>query len=498
MQYSKNENFKYLVIEASHGDYYGFNTKVKKEREIATKIVTEYDDFMVKGWKVAKKLPVWVLSADSWTSFNNGKDVDDMEAIEAKDAYKGVKGGHLKEGHDDKECNQGTNEAIDDEEDDDEEEEEEDDEEEDEVDDDEEVEEADEEEVAEGDANEDHEEGGEEEEEEEEEEESGEKDDDEEEDFDNALRETADPLPYRGGEWQGDPVDKNQKKKTDKKGNDKTENKTPSCDVFDNRDEDDSIFASINGDDLKKEVAKNVKSSMKTNTVDIYITGPFRNAKTGKSIWIAVFGDYGSAWTLKSQFLKGYIGALLKRIKLPNIDIGHTDSFYDINIRKYEYGKESLWRRKDQSKTTKRLSFVYTCETTDEKNGKQSLIGALQFFFKTMKKREINPIGPLVVEFLKEHASSLYDYLLRKKPNEEMIAEDITDEIDKHFRAGFVPHWDDHLNHWMVDYDIIRILKDYVGYSSWTDVPAKQRGLCYKNYIQNATLPEWDIDQERY
>jgi hypothetical protein len=211
-----------------------------------------------------------------------------------------------------------------------------------------------------------------------------------------------------------------------------------------------------------------------------------------------VFGDYGSAWTLKSQFLKGYIGALLKRIKIPNIDIGHSDSFYDINIRKYEYGKESLWRRKDQSKTTKRLSFVYTCETTNERNGKQGLIEAVQFFFKTMKKREINPIGPLVVEFLKEHASSLYDYLLRKKPNEELIAEDITDDIDKHFRAGFVTHWDDYLNHWMVDYDIIRILKNYVGYSSWTDVPAKQRGLCYKNYNQNATLPEWDIEQERY
>ena len=48
-QYSRSENFKYLVIEASHGDYYGFNTKVKKEREIATKIVSEFDDFMVKG-----------------------------------------------------------------------------------------------------------------------------------------------------------------------------------------------------------------------------------------------------------------------------------------------------------------------------------------------------------------------------------------------------------------------------------------------------------------
>ena len=52
MQYSKSENFKYLVIEASHGDYYRFNTKVKKEQEIATKIVSEYDDFiaMVSQW----------------------------------------------------------------------------------------------------------------------------------------------------------------------------------------------------------------------------------------------------------------------------------------------------------------------------------------------------------------------------------------------------------------------------------------------------------------
>jgi hypothetical protein len=35
MEYTKNENFKYLVIEASHGNYYGFNLKVKKERTYA-------------------------------------------------------------------------------------------------------------------------------------------------------------------------------------------------------------------------------------------------------------------------------------------------------------------------------------------------------------------------------------------------------------------------------------------------------------------------------
>jgi hypothetical protein len=30
MEYDKSENFKYLAIKASHGDYYGFNIKVKK------------------------------------------------------------------------------------------------------------------------------------------------------------------------------------------------------------------------------------------------------------------------------------------------------------------------------------------------------------------------------------------------------------------------------------------------------------------------------------
>jgi hypothetical protein len=40
MKYAKNENFKYLVIKASHGSYYGFNLKVKMERAYATKIVS--------------------------------------------------------------------------------------------------------------------------------------------------------------------------------------------------------------------------------------------------------------------------------------------------------------------------------------------------------------------------------------------------------------------------------------------------------------------------
>ncbi len=76
MEYKEDENFHYLVIESCLGEYYGFNINIKKERSYATKIVSpdERDDFMVVGWKVAKKRPKWICNADSWIDFISRKD----------------------------------------------------------------------------------------------------------------------------------------------------------------------------------------------------------------------------------------------------------------------------------------------------------------------------------------------------------------------------------------------------------------------------------------
>ncbi len=81
MEYKENKNFNYLVIKSSHGEYYGFNLKVKKERSYATKIVSpdERDDFMVVGWKVAKKLPKWICNANSWIDVISGKEDDEYK-----------------------------------------------------------------------------------------------------------------------------------------------------------------------------------------------------------------------------------------------------------------------------------------------------------------------------------------------------------------------------------------------------------------------------------
>jgi hypothetical protein len=114
-----------------------------------------------------------------------------------------------------------------------------------------------------------------------------------------------------------------------------------------------------------------------------------------------------------------------------------------------------------------------------------------------MKKRQFNPVGHLVLEHLKEHVDGLYTYLMRDNLSKDAIAKKTTDDMDKHFGV-FIVKWNDSLKHWMVDYNIICILKYYVGYSSWADVPTNQKNLCYKNYNANFELPDWNINQETY
>jgi hypothetical protein len=93
---------------------------------------------------------------------------------------------------------------------------------------------------------------------------------------------------------------------------------------------------------LRQEVSSNVNRIVKYNYVDFYITGPFHNEKTGRSIWSIVLGDSGKSWALKDTFAQSYLQTLLLKreiIKPLDIDISFCQSFYEINICKKNLGK---------------------------------------------------------------------------------------------------------------------------------------------------------------
>ncbi len=86
---------------------------------------------------------------------------------------------------------------------------------------------------------------------------------------------------------------------------------------------------------------------------------------------------------------------------------------------------------------------------------------------------------------------------MKDEIDEEPVGETLTGDIHKHFCGGYNLIWGDWLYWCMVDYDIIHILNNYVGYYSWSDVPIKQRKRCYQNYNNKSILPEWNFQQEK-
>jgi hypothetical protein len=82
--------------------------------------------------------------------------------------------------------------------------------------------------------------------------------------------------------------------------------------------------------------------------------------------------------------------------------------------------------------------------------------------------------------------------------NEDLVAEKIAQDINQHFSGECNIIWNDTLNHFLVDFDIICILKNHIGYNSWSNGPMDQRELCYRGYNLKNTLPDWNVEQEGY
>jgi hypothetical protein len=65
----------------------------------------------------------------------------------------------------------------------------------------------------------------------------------------------------------------------------------------------------------------------------------------------------------------------------------------------------------------------------------------------------------------------------------------LINDIDAQFHGGFTINSHAWLNRFMVDYDIIRVLKNHVGYKSWDDVPITERVIATKTTLQKQGFP---------
>lgn len=447
-EFIEEDNMKYIIFEYSGEKYYAFNLLDGVEYATAISIIQDKFEFMVMGWKVARVIPTWVLGCFDWNAFMNsikgstnqedGKDHAHVDANANNDELNWDRS-HIEQ----------------------------------------------------------------------------------------ARIASADPLYVGDGLFQGDTPksygigdinESNAATASTTNVNEvvstgaKVSNPYSNVKIEFQRsngqnkfDADDDVF-DLCGGNFKEELSTNISKSLKSNLLDVYVTGPFLNGKTGKSHYVVVFGAFLKAWPLKDSFLRGYLKTLankLNSVKNAKIDTNHCLSYTEINIRKHEFGNESLWRRLAPKNgkignTIKRMSFVVTVDTKLGKNGFVIVKDAIDFLSFSMKKRENNPVGVLLLDYLKDNAQGLYNHLMNGSVSEDLAAEKLTNDIDAQFNGGYSITSNNWLNHFMVDYDIIRILKDYVGYTSWSDVPTSERGYCYRGYNSKTPLPDWNIEEERY
>jgi hypothetical protein len=122
----------------------------------------------------------------------------------------------------------------------------------------------------------------------------------------------------------------------------------------------DDMFNNLFSGDLKQEVAENVKKMTNSNSVPIYITGPFRNGKTCKSYWVVVYGDCDTAWMVQLVFIRGCLAQLLSCHQQSNINSKHCHTYEDINICKEEFGLESVWKCTPSTNKLINRLFLFT------------------------------------------------------------------------------------------------------------------------------------------
>jgi hypothetical protein len=82
--------------------------------------------------------------------------------------------------------------------------------------------------------------------------------------------------------------------------------------------------------------------------------------------------------------------------------------------------------------------------------------------------------------------------------NEEAIKEKVTIAVDSTFKNGYNLKVHSHLDQFIVDYNIIRISKNDMGYSSWSDLSNLECAICFKNYSMKKALPDWNMEEETY
>ncbi len=88
--------------------------------------------------------------------------------------------------------------------------------------------------------------------------------------------------------------------------------------------------------------------------------------------------------------------------------------------------------------------------------------------------------------------------MMREYHSQEAGQEKMTASVDAVFKNGYSFKFNTYLNQYMVDYDIVCVLKEEMGFRSWFDMSELELGFCFRNRTSKKNLPDWNIKEEKF
>jgi hypothetical protein len=159
---------------------------------------------------------------------------------------------------------------------------------------------------------------------------------------------------------------------------------------------------------------------------------------------------------------------------------------------------EARDKKNGKVKTVPRMSFVFASKTSEEATALTHLRHILDKVTWCLNAHKHNPMGFLVWKYCEENEEAICNYMMREYHSQDAGQEKMTVLVDAAFKNGYSLKLKTYLNQYMVDYDIVCVLKEEMGFRSWYDMSELELGFCFRNDTSKKNLPNWNIGEENF
>ena len=224
---------------------------------------------------------------------------------------------------------------------------------------------------------------------------------------------------------------------------------------------------------------------------------PLKHDLKGMSYYLVILPRNNEMWWMDGKLLQGIVNCVHKD-ENPNVRTPlWLKTFEKYHIRSEPHGNNSY--KVERKNFVGHIGFVFDIKTKSATNAMDEIKAIVKFIYGVMQTYADSGVaGSTVLDYLEttEGCLGLFKYFTQTYtgvPKQDLtkVQRDLESDMKRfsqkspQFEEGF------HLDTFLPDYDIKKLLEDHIGCNSWNDARIGVRKACYKDRYKKEMLPEW-------